>query len=60
MSDGSVTQEEVDRLLFPKKQREFIEIQEDILKEIGSMKYDNTSDLYFVKSIEFLLKARKV
>ena len=47
MSDGSVTQEEVDRLLFPKKQREFIEIQEDILKEIGSMKYDNTSDLYF-------------
>ena len=60
MNNGTLTQEEVDRLLFPKKQHEFEEIKEIILKDIRLMNYDNTSDLYFIKSIEFLLKARKI
>ena len=59
MNDGSLTQEEVDILLFPKKQHEFDEVKESILKDINLMQYDNTSDLYFIKSFEFLLKSRK-
>jgi len=59
MNDGSLTQAEVDILLFPRKQHEFDEIKESILKDISLMQYDNTSDLYFIKSFEFLLKSRK-